>query len=355
MPSTNIANTSWPSASSSSTSFVSTPARCACASSSRCSTSHQPTVSHHLKVSPPTGIVGSEREGLWAYYYVIPEALGELSAWLSYTDRHHRDMLASRPQAVCCARTRRAASTGAHEPDTARSSPSPAAAARGSAYLQPADATGVFGGSLYDEAGRERRTRVRGQRVARLRGTHRGRRTCTRARPCSIFGSGAGADVLISARRVGPTGKAIGLDMTDEMLALARANAHDAGVENVEFIKGYLEDIPVGDETVDVVISNCVINLSGDKPSVIRGDRAGVASRWTVCRLRRDYRSGHATSTRAPTWPRGLGASRARLRRRSSEPRCRTPGSRTSRFAETHRVHEHAVAAIVRARKPALQ
>ena len=84
------------------------------------------------------------------------------------------------------------------------------------------------------------------------------------------LGSGAGADVLISARRVGPTGKAIGLDMTDEMLELARANAAEAGVENVEFLKGYLEEMPLEDATVDVVISNCVINLSGDKAQVIR-------------------------------------------------------------------------------------
>src|ERR1019366_5518667 len=71
------------------------------------------------------------------------------------------------------------------------------------------------------------------------------------------LGSGAGADVLISARRVGPTGKAIGVDMTDEMLVLARANATEAGVENVEFIKGYLEELPIPDASVDVVISNC--------------------------------------------------------------------------------------------------
>src|SRR3954451_13133872 len=83
------------------------------------------------------------------------------------------------------------------------------------------------------------------------------------------LGSGGGADVLISARRVGPSGKAIGLDMTDEMLELARANAAEAGVENVEFLKGYLEDIPLPDESVDVVISNCVINLSGDKQKVL--------------------------------------------------------------------------------------
>src|SRR5438045_7914082 len=84
------------------------------------------------------------------------------------------------------------------------------------------------------------------------------------------LGSGAGTDVLISARRVGPLGKAIGLDMTDEMLALAAANAADAGIANVEFRKGYIEDIPLPDESVDVVISNCVINLSADKPTALR-------------------------------------------------------------------------------------
>ncbi len=84
------------------------------------------------------------------------------------------------------------------------------------------------------------------------------------------LGSGAGADVLISARRVGPSGKAIGLDMTDQMLELARANAVHAGIENVEFLKGYLEDLPLADSSVDVVISNCVVNLSGDKPQVLR-------------------------------------------------------------------------------------
>jgi arsenite methyltransferase len=82
------------------------------------------------------------------------------------------------------------------------------------------------------------------------------------------LGSGAGADVLISARRVAPGGRVIGLDMTDEMLALARANAAAAGVENVEFVQGYLEEIPLPDASVDVVISNCVINLSADKPAV---------------------------------------------------------------------------------------
>lgn len=99
------------------------------------------------------------------------------------------------------------------------------------------------------------------------------------------LGSGGGIDVLLAARRVGGSGFVYGLDMTDEMLDLARANAVEAGIDNVEFLKGYIEDIPLGDETVDVAISNCVINLSTDKPAVFAelhrvlrpGGRLGIA------------------------------------------------------------------------------
>ena len=99
------------------------------------------------------------------------------------------------------------------------------------------------------------------------------------------LGSGGGIDVLLSARRVGPTGRAIGVDMTDEMLELARRNAADAGATNVEFRKGTIETLPVDDASVDVVISNCVINLAADKPAVFReiarvlrpGGRVGVS------------------------------------------------------------------------------
>lgn len=84
------------------------------------------------------------------------------------------------------------------------------------------------------------------------------------------LGSGGGIDVLLSAKRVGPTGKAYGLDMTDEMLALANENKRKAGVENVEFLKGEIESIPLPDNSVDVIISNCVINLSADKNRVLR-------------------------------------------------------------------------------------
>ncbi len=99
------------------------------------------------------------------------------------------------------------------------------------------------------------------------------------------LGSGGGIDVILSAKRVGPAGTAYGLDMTDEMLALARRNAHDAGVRNVHFLKGVIEQIPLPAESVDVVISNCVINLSVDKPAVLTeiarvlkpGGRVGVS------------------------------------------------------------------------------
>jgi ubiquinone/menaquinone biosynthesis C-methylase UbiE len=84
------------------------------------------------------------------------------------------------------------------------------------------------------------------------------------------LGSGGGIDVLLSGQRVGPDGKAYGLDMTDEMLALARENQRKAGLENVEFLKGEIESVPLPDNTVDVIISNCVINLSGDKDRVLR-------------------------------------------------------------------------------------
>jgi arsenite methyltransferase len=99
------------------------------------------------------------------------------------------------------------------------------------------------------------------------------------------LGSGGGIDVLLSARRVGPAGKAYGLDMTDEMLDLARRNAREAGATNVEFLRGRIEDIPLPGESVDVVISNCVVNLSTDKPAVLAevarvlrpGGRVGIS------------------------------------------------------------------------------
>jgi arsenite methyltransferase len=166
------------------------------------------------------------------------------------------------------------------------------------------------------------------------------------------LGSGAGADVLISARRVGPTGRAIGLDMTDEMLDLARTNAAQAGVTNVEFLKGYIEQIPLPDDSVDVVISNCVINLSGDKPAVIR-EVARVlrpGGRFAVSDVIADRDMDDAGRADMRQW---TGCIAGALTRDEFEDVLHRAGLGDLEIRETHRVHEHAAAAIIRARKPA--
>jgi arsenite methyltransferase len=165
------------------------------------------------------------------------------------------------------------------------------------------------------------------------------------------LGSGAGADVLISARRVGPAGRAIGLDMTDEMLALARANAGAAGVANVEFVKGHIEDIPLSDETVDVVISNCVINLSADKPRVLREAARVLRSggRFAVSDVVADPDMDAATRADMEQW---TGCVAGALTEREFTAALAGAGFVDVEIRPTHRVHQHAASAIVRARKP---
>jgi arsenite methyltransferase len=165
------------------------------------------------------------------------------------------------------------------------------------------------------------------------------------------LGSGAGADVLISARRVGATGRAIGLDMTDEMLELARTNAAEAGVENVEFLKGYIEDIPLEDSSVDVVISNCVINLAADKRRVL-AETARVlkpGGRFAVSDVIADPDMDEATRADMQQW---TGCIAGALTREEFEQALVAAGLTDIEVQETHRVHEHATSAIVRARKP---
>jgi ubiquinone/menaquinone biosynthesis C-methylase UbiE len=166
------------------------------------------------------------------------------------------------------------------------------------------------------------------------------------------LGSGAGADVLISARRVGATGKAIGLDMTDEMLELARSNARAAGVANADFVKGYIEEIPLADASVDVVISNCVINLAADKRRVL-AEAARVlrpGGRFAVSDVIADPDMDAATRADMQQW---TGCIAGALTRAEFERALADAGLTDVEIRETHRVHEHASSAIVRARKPA--
>jgi SAM-dependent methyltransferase len=165
------------------------------------------------------------------------------------------------------------------------------------------------------------------------------------------LGSGAGADVLISARRVGATGTAIGLDMTNEMLELARTNARDAGIDNVEFVKGYIEEIPLADDSVDVVISNCVINLSADKRKVL-AEAARVlrpGGRFAVSDVIADPDMDEATRADMQQW---TGCIAGALTQAEFEDALTAARLTDIEINETHRVHEHASSAIVRARKP---
>ncbi|HEX7538263.1 MAG TPA: arsenite methyltransferase [Dermatophilaceae bacterium] len=162
------------------------------------------------------------------------------------------------------------------------------------------------------------------------------------------LGSGAGADVLISARRVAPGGRAIGLDMTTEMLELARRNAAAAGVDNVEFLRGYLEDIPLPDDSVDVVISNCVINLAADK-NVVLAEAARVlrpGGRLAFSDVIADEGMDEATKADMTEW---TGCIAGALTQSEFTHALADAGFTAIEIRPTHRVHTHAQAAIIRA------
>jgi arsenite methyltransferase len=166
------------------------------------------------------------------------------------------------------------------------------------------------------------------------------------------LGSGGGIDVLLSARRVGPGGLAYGLDMTDEMLELAAANQAKAGVDNVRWLKGHIEAIPLGDATVDVVLSNCVINLSTDKGAVLR-EAARVlkpGGRFAVSDVVADAAMDDATRADLAQY---VGCIAGALTRDEYRDHLSAAGLTDVEIQESHRVHEQAVSAIVRARKPA--
>jgi arsenite methyltransferase len=165
------------------------------------------------------------------------------------------------------------------------------------------------------------------------------------------LGSGGGIDVLLSARRVGATGKAYGLDMTDEMLELARRNQREAGIANAEFLRGTIEEVPLPDDSVDVIISNCVINLSGDKPAVFR-EAARVLrprGRLAVSDVVADPDMDESTRRDMEQW---TGCIAGALTRQEFERELLAAGFEEVEVTETHRVHEQAVSAIVRARLP---
>ena len=224
------------------------------------------------------------------------------------------------------------------------------AVAAAASCCRPADEAGVFGSSLYAHSG-ESSASDAAVNASLGCGVPTAVADLHEGEVVLDLGSGAGADVLISARRVGPTGKAIGLDMTDEMLALARAHAAEAGVENVEFVKGYLEQLPLADESVDVVISNCVINLSADKPKVIaeaaRVLKAG--GRFAVSDVIADPDLDDATKADMAAW---TGCIAGALTEQGFRHALSAAGLTATEVRETHRVHEHAAAAIIRARKP---
>jgi arsenite methyltransferase len=162
------------------------------------------------------------------------------------------------------------------------------------------------------------------------------------------LGSGAGADVLISARRVGPGGRAIGLDMTEEMLQLARRNAATAGVDNVEFLRGYLEDIPLPDGSVDVVISNCVINLAADK-NVVLAEAARVlrvGGRLAFSDVIADAGMDETTRADMAEW---TGCIAGALTQTEFTDALTAAGFTDIEIRLTHRVHTYAQAAIIRA------
>ena len=166
------------------------------------------------------------------------------------------------------------------------------------------------------------------------------------------LGSGGGIDVMLSARRVGPSGFAYGVDMTDEMLDLARANAEKAGVSNVAFVKGVMEDLPLPDGAVDVVISNCVINLSTDKPAVLAemyrvlvpGGRIGISD---------VVAEDHLTPAERAERGSFVGCVAGALSRQEYVDGLRAAGFAAPEVAFTHEVAPGMHGAIIRATKPA--
>jgi arsenite methyltransferase len=207
----------------------------------------------------------------------------------------------------------------------------------------------VFGPYLYDEA-----TRAEAPDAAVLASLGCGNPTAVaELHPGEVvldLGSGGGLDVILSAKRVGPAGRAYGLDMTEEMLALALENKSAAGVDNVEFLKGYIEEIPLPAGTVDVIISNCVVNLSPDKPRVLseafRVLRPG--GRLAITDVVSDAPQGES-SMDPERWSACITGA---LTREEYASGLKDSGFEAIEIVDTHRVAEGYASAIIRAWKP---
>jgi arsenite methyltransferase len=209
----------------------------------------------------------------------------------------------------------------------------------------------AFGSALYDEA--ERRKLPEAALLASLGcGNPTAVAELAEGEVVLDLGSGGGIDVLLSARRVGPTGRAYGLDMTEEMLALARRNAREAGAANVEFLKGHIEEIPLPAETIDVVISNCVVNLSPDKAAVLHevfrvlvpGGRVGISD------VVADDALSPVERAERGSWS---GCIAGALSRGEYERLLAEAGFADVAISFTHQVEDRMHGAIVRATKPA--
>lgn len=310
----------------------------------------QSTVSHHLAALTTTCFLTVERRGTSSFYAVNPACLQALPDAT-------QAIMNGRSTPWCCPPAAAGGDAGVTEPDALREAVQARYAVAARTLGQPgccgslpdADRGGAFGATLYLPV------EVSGAESAVAASLGCGVPTeVAELQPGETvldLGSGAGADVVISARRVGPTGRAIGLDMTPEMLGVSRANAEAAGLNNVEFHLGYLESIPLPDDSVDVIISNCVINLAADKDVVLReaarvlrpGGRLAmsdvVAERELADQERRDL-------------DRDTGCIAGALTEAQYVESLAAAGFVAVEVTLTHRVHEVASAAIIRAAIP---